>query len=157
MREGFIYLATNPLFPGYVKIGRTTHVRNRMKKLATGVPEAYKVVHVEFVDDAVDTETELHQIFDVYHSREKNGEWFKYSKKAHGSIDGFVEKIKKHIHGSLNQKIDKIFRKYGVDDGYNRDFFIERLNLLDARNIEAVIIEEAEALLDYHPSIDEIY
>lgn len=42
---GFIYIVSNPLFPGILKIGKAVDVASRIKGLNTGVPADYKLEH----------------------------------------------------------------------------------------------------------------
>jgi len=159
--EGFIYIATNPLFPNYVKIGRTNNVKTRMKKLGTGVPESYNVLHSEYVINASVVETRLHHKFSL---KRVNGEWFKI--KNIDSIKKEIKSIQNDIKNefdipfgkTLKEKVEKQFSKFGVGmDKFGMDIFIERLNKLNAKEIDNAIQDEIDSLLDYHPSIDECY
>jgi hypothetical protein len=159
--EGFIYIATNPLFPSYVKIGKTGNVSERMKKLGTGVPKPYKVLHSELVINASVVETRLHHKFSMQRGE---GEWFKIKdidsiKKEIKSIQNDIKKEFDIPFGkTIKEKVEKQFSKFGVGmDKFGMDIFIERLNKLNAKEIDNAIQDEIDSLLDYHPSIDECY
>ena len=159
--EGYVYVITNSLFPNYVKIGRTRNVLQRMKKLGTGVPESYTLLHHEMVINSSAVESKLHQAFKM---NKVNGEWYKINdiNKIKDKIKSIQKDIKydcEVAHGqTLEEKIDEIFKNYGV--GLDRDGmfdFVERLKRVDCRKHEEYICEMVNELLDYHPSIDECY
>ena len=48
----YIYVLTHPLFPNWVKIGRTTNIDSRLASYQTGCPNrAYQMNYIELVDD----------------------------------------------------------------------------------------------------------
>jgi hypothetical protein len=64
--SGILYVLTNPLMPGLVKIGCTTgRVEDRIKSLsaATGVPVAFQCHFAAQVDNMAAKEKTLHQLF----------------------------------------------------------------------------------------------
>ena len=91
--EGYVYVITNSLFPNYVKIGRTRNVLQRMKKLGTGVPESYTLLHHEMVINSSAVESKLHQAFKM---NKVNGEWYKIND---------INKIKDKIKLLLKRKV----------------------------------------------------
>lgn len=157
--QGFIYIATNPLFPSYVKIGKTGNVSARMKKLGTGVPKSYKVLHSELVINASVVETRLHHKFSMQRAE---GEWFRI--KDIESIKKQIKTIQKEIKQefdipfgqNLEEKVKNKFNEYGVGlDNDGLKMFLESLNRLNIKEIDSAIQKEIDFLLDYHPSIEE--
>jgi hypothetical protein len=159
MVEGYIYVAQNPLFPDFVKIGRTQNVAERMKKLGTGVPVPYKVLHSELVINDVKVETHLHQMFG--HLRQ-NGEWFRIND---------IEKIKKEINSiqdeiryegevgfgeTIREKYQIACDKVGVGgySGFELNEIIKFFSKLDARKVDAAIQKHAESLLDCYEEME---
>ena len=66
MKDGIVYVLTNPAFPNLVKIGITTRdeVQVRMAELyTTGVPLPFKCVYAGKVDDPKKVEGALHHAF----------------------------------------------------------------------------------------------
>ena len=64
--EGIIYILTNPIMPGIIKIGKTTHedVKVRMAQLyATGVPLPFECEYAAKVNNIDDVERALHTAF----------------------------------------------------------------------------------------------
>ncbi|GAA0372376.1 GIY-YIG nuclease family protein [Streptomyces blastmyceticus] len=64
-RRGVIYILTNPLIPGIVKIGRTARsVTERVREISrpTGVPADYEVIYDQVVGDAHAAEKEIHTL-----------------------------------------------------------------------------------------------
>lgn len=162
--EGFIYIAGNKLFPDYVKIGRTKNIRQRMKKLGTGVPEPYNVLHCELVINAVEVETRLHREFSFY---KKNGEWFEISniEKIKQKINSIQKDIRRDYENdieygeTLPEKYERICAKYGVGGytGYELKMYFECLCGLNSDKIDEAIHKHAKSLLDYHPSVNECW
>ena len=61
MAIGFIYILSNPAMPGYLKIGHTRDVKDRIRELgATGVPLAFEVEYSAPCDDVEIVETLVH-------------------------------------------------------------------------------------------------
>lgn len=66
MSSGILYVLTNPVMPGLVKVGCTTgNVADRIRDLsaATGVPVAFQCHFAAQVDDMALKERTLHQLF----------------------------------------------------------------------------------------------
>jgi hypothetical protein len=64
--KGIIYLLTNPVMPGIVKIGKTTQedVKVRMQQLyQTGVPVPFECVYAATVNNIDEVEKALHMAF----------------------------------------------------------------------------------------------
>lgn len=67
--RGVIYILTNSLIPGVLKIGRTSREateRAREISRATGVPTEYEVIYDQVVSDASAAEKELHSLLRIY-------------------------------------------------------------------------------------------
>jgi hypothetical protein len=162
MIEGYIYVAANPVFPGFVKIGRTKNtVSKRMKQLDTSAPKKYKVLHSELVINASQVECRLHQAFS--HLRQE-GEWFKIKD---------IDKIKKRIAliqdeircedelefgETTREKYRKACDEVGVGgySGSELDGLIEWFEKLDADKIDDAIQKNVESLLNYHGEMEYI-
>lgn len=70
-RGGFVYAATNPLFPHVVKIGQTgqRHPQTRVKALSTaGLPIEFTLVGSAWFPDRHWAEAELHRMFQPRHA-----------------------------------------------------------------------------------------
>ena len=61
---GIVYVLTNAAFDGYVKIGKTTNLEQRLRSLDnTSVPLPFRCVYAVEVDDEAEVERRLHQTF----------------------------------------------------------------------------------------------
>lgn len=70
MTKGTIYVLTNPSMPGYVKIGKTKNLEQRLKTLDnTSVPVPFKCAYAAEVDDYHEVEKLLHDAFADARSR----------------------------------------------------------------------------------------
>ncbi len=64
MTQGIVYILTNPAMQGYVKIGKTSNLENRLKSLdATNVPLPFQCVYAVQVADYHQVEKLLHDAF----------------------------------------------------------------------------------------------
>ena len=73
MKNGWIYILSNPSMPGLVKIGETAddpHVR-AISLYSTGVPDPFKVEYIAFVNDYVNLEREIHHSLYEYRKSKK--------------------------------------------------------------------------------------
>lgn len=71
-----VYILINESMPGYVKIGRTTDLENRIRSLdGTSVPLPFECFHACTVNDARFVEKQLHDAFADNRVR-NNREWF---------------------------------------------------------------------------------
>ena len=76
MEKGIIYILTNQSFPDYIKIGKTSNLKQRLKSLdSTGVPLPFECYYAVEVDDMARVEKLIHQSFDKDRVR-KNREFF---------------------------------------------------------------------------------
>jgi len=83
VRRGYVYILVNPVFTGFVKIGKTTkdpHARAREISQGTGVPAPYQVVWDALVNDYDNVERLIHE--ELAHYRTRNDrEFFSLSPK----------------------------------------------------------------------------
>lgn len=88
-KEGFVYVISNPAWPGYVKIGRAAVVEDRLATFQTGCPHrAYQVEGAQYTADAVAAEAELHQALSLHR---EGGEWFRLPVSAAlGALHDYV-------------------------------------------------------------------
>jgi len=63
--SGVIYILTNEAMPGYIKIGKTIDLPNRVKDLsrATGVPLPFEVFYAAEVENVDFAERQIHEAF----------------------------------------------------------------------------------------------
>ena len=62
--SGIIYVLTNPAMVGYVKVGRTNNLVQRMKDLDnTSAPLPFQCIYAIKVDDPVTVESRIHDTF----------------------------------------------------------------------------------------------
>ena len=74
MNEGNVYVLSNPLLNGFVKIGNTINIDSRLSTLNTALPEDMVVEYVGNFEDYKIVERDAHQAFMAYHH---NREWFR--------------------------------------------------------------------------------
>ena len=77
--DNIIYILTNEAMPGYVKIGRTTNLNQRLKSLyRTQVPLPFEVFYACAVENGIEVERWL---FDIFEDRRvsKDREFFEVS------------------------------------------------------------------------------
>ena len=76
-RVGYVYILVNPVFPNYVKIGKTTkdpEVRAKELSYGTGIPAPYGVAWDAFVSNCDEVERLIHQR--LAHARARNDREF---------------------------------------------------------------------------------
>jgi hypothetical protein len=98
--EGWIYVLTHPSFEGWVKIGKTRNLTNRLRSYNTGapIPEYHYVIERHFPEgdvphpDALGIEQFIHQSLRAERNNEgQNREWYEFSiDEAVGQIEGMV-------------------------------------------------------------------
>lgn len=75
-REGYVYLITNPAWPGWVKCGMAVDADDRCSSYNTGTPfRDYEVTYKVFSQDRLKTEKEAHELLTEL-ATNKRGEWF---------------------------------------------------------------------------------
>lgn len=73
-RAGFVYIVSNPAWPGYVKIGHAFDPADRLASFNCGDPHrAYRVEHTRYFDDRMKAEAWMHADLAP---RRAYGEWF---------------------------------------------------------------------------------
>ena len=77
VKEGSIYIITNPAWPGWVKVGMAVDAEDRCKSFNTGSPyRDYDLQYSHRAEDKRAAEKQAHDILEK-HSGERRGEWFK--------------------------------------------------------------------------------
>lgn len=77
VKEGFVYIITNPSFPGYIKIGCAMNIDKRVDGFNTGDPHrAYRVEHRIFSSHREKAEQYCHARLAPFRG---HGEWFRCS------------------------------------------------------------------------------
>lgn len=83
---GIVYVLTNPMMKGLVKIGYTTRtIEERLRTFNTAVPEPYVCVSAWEIDNAAEVEKTLHRAFDDRRYN-KFREFFRIDAKAPAAI-----------------------------------------------------------------------
>jgi hypothetical protein len=76
MKEGFLYIVSNPSFPGYYKVGVTANIKSRLHTYQTSDPKrSYKVEYYIFHPDAYSAEKKIKEMMKHFAISIKN-EWF---------------------------------------------------------------------------------
>jgi Meiotically up-regulated gene 113 len=74
-RRGFVYVVTNPAWPGFVKIGHAFDPEDRLSSFNTGDPHrAYKIEGTRYFEDRMTAEAGMHAKLAQYRA---SGEWFR--------------------------------------------------------------------------------
>lgn len=75
INKQYIYVLSNPSYPGQIKIGSTTknNVNERAKQLsrATGVPLPFEIEWIYSCYNSLNLEKEIHQYFDQFRVNDK--------------------------------------------------------------------------------------
>lgn len=75
IKEGYVYVVSNPAWPGYVKIGSAIDVGDRLRSFQTSDPfRSYELQGWRFFNDRLVAEYDIHRFLDTYRV---GGEWFK--------------------------------------------------------------------------------
>jgi T5orf172 domain len=89
MTVGFVYLASNELYPNVYKVGHTRFLIRRLKQLSCNVPCNYKYEYFIKVNDCKYVERQIHHILKRKNMKVKNKrEFFK------GDIDVIINVFK---------------------------------------------------------------
>jgi hypothetical protein len=79
IKEGFIYLISNPIWNGWIKAGMTTDYESRISTYNIYDPtNSYSYVDIKWTSDRKYAENHLLNVLSI-HSKERKGEWFKIS------------------------------------------------------------------------------
>ncbi len=96
-----IYVITNPLFPNYIKIGYTKCLYNRLVKLSTSVPEAYKIIFQKKYKNAKKIESRLHSYYRgelLLNTKCISKEWYPIGpREFFDTVEDFIKDIKERI------------------------------------------------------------
>ena len=75
-KSGYLYIISNPAHKGWLKIGVTENINDRLHTYQTGDPQrSYKVEHYVFHPDCYSAEKKIKDMMHYFALREKN-EWF---------------------------------------------------------------------------------
>ena len=75
--KGYVYVVSNPAWPGWFKVGCSQKMRRRLGNYQTGSPfRDYRLHHSRYFDDMDAAESGAHDQLRKL-SAEHNGEWFK--------------------------------------------------------------------------------
>ena len=105
-----VYVIANPAFEGWVKVGRTYDIKNRLSVMQSGVPHIhrYAVEHIVELGDDTPVHWELEE-----RGIERSGEWFRCAK--HEAIDAVNTVVAEY------QAFDRMVednRKKALEDGW---------------------------------------
>lgn len=110
-KNGIIYILSNPSFPNYVKIGKTSkNVKHRMDSLYnTSVPTPFKCEYACEVENYEDVEKKIHYAFSDLRVNE-NREFFEIdADKIKAILEIFCKKnVTASIDEEVNEKTDSI-------------------------------------------------
>jgi len=83
---GYLYVITNPAWPPFVKIGRTTNINSRLRTYQTGDPNrGYFLHYYRYFLDVCKAERTLSTL---YQGVERQGEWYQiHAEDAANLID----------------------------------------------------------------------
>ena len=77
IKEGFVYVITNPAWKGWIKVGMALDAKDRCKQYQTSSPlRDYKLLYKRFFKDRKGAEYKAHKKLKGISSNQK-GEWFK--------------------------------------------------------------------------------
>ena len=155
MEKGYIYIMTNPMFPGVVKIGYATDVEARRKELSkTNVPLDYEVYATYETSGNLEDKI-LHKMIDTLNPKlrvSKKREFFEMSpQKAYdllgaiATISGTTDKLKKEKDEEVKQQIVRRpavnFTECGIPVGADLAF-------IEDPSITVKVINERKVELD---------
>jgi predicted GIY-YIG superfamily endonuclease len=95
VKPGFLYIVTNPAHPGFVKVGVTQNISERLHTYQTGDPKRqYKVEFYIFHPDAYKAEKVVQEGM-KYFAKSRKNEWFEI--QVHMAISR-LEEVVENIH-----------------------------------------------------------
>ena len=78
IKEGFVYVITNPAWKGWIKVGMALDAKDRCKQYQTSSPlRDYKLHYSKFFNNRKTAEKKAHELLNKIF--EQKGEWFKSS------------------------------------------------------------------------------
>ena len=79
MKGGYLYIVTNPVHPGFVKVGVTEDIKERLHVYQTSDPKRkYKMEFYIFHPDCYKAEKEIKKMMKFFAKSQRN-EWFEVS------------------------------------------------------------------------------
>lgn len=77
VKEGYVYIITNPAWPEWIKVGMAVDADDRCNGYQTSSPfRDYEIVYSFKTDDRRKSERDAHTLIERY-AEERRGEWFK--------------------------------------------------------------------------------
>jgi hypothetical protein len=109
---GVVYFVSNPTIPGYVKIGMTKNLQNRMDQLNdTNVPQPFVCLYACKAENYKQVEKTVHKILAQY--REKGKEFFKAPQEVITAVQELLELLgTTDVTDTVQRQLDLDF---GVD------------------------------------------
>tara|TARA_Y100000310_G_scaffold51313_1_gene47307 strand:- start:348 stop:926 length:579 start_codon:yes stop_codon:yes gene_type:complete len=88
IKQGFVYVLTNPAWKGWIKVGMAVDADDRCNSYQTSSPHRdYEIQHKRFFKNRKLAESKAHDILSDI-AKERNGEWFKMDmRNAQQAID----------------------------------------------------------------------
>ena len=99
MKSGYLYIITNPAFPGFVKIGVTENIDARLRTYQTADPKrAYKIEFYIAHPDCYEAEKRIKEMMKYFALSQRN-EWYEVSLdvaivRLQEQIEDFREQMK---------------------------------------------------------------
>lgn len=76
MKSGYLYIVTNPSYPGWVKVGSTWNIKERIHTYQTGDPfRAYKLEYSLYHPLFREAEKKIKEVM-KYFAADIKGEWY---------------------------------------------------------------------------------
>ncbi len=172
-----VYVLTNEAMPGYVKVGRTSDLKERIHSLSrpSGVPLPFEVYYASEVDNAQKDELWLHSVFADRRVREER-EFFKIDPERVVAALKRIEKkdvtprsLQESLTSSTDEEKSEVekrkeirskfdFQKYGIPIGskitFSRDYSIKARvlsdNKIELNGKKISLSKSAQELLGYH-------
>lgn len=154
--KGLIYILTNPAFPNYLKIGKTTRSTNeRVKELSssTGVPHEFNIAYEIRCTDCDEAEKLVHQQLEKYRIS-KSREFFNVNLENAISLINTIafDQLTKEIHAlkeSVNIKVQKY--REGLENEINdKVLLLHKLNKNPHSNLNKLYGSEISQSLSEH-------
>ena len=80
VKEGYVYVITNPAWPEWVKIGMAIDAEDRLNGYQTSSPmRDYELIHAVYFDDRNKAERDAHKVAE--RKGDRQGEWFKITEE----------------------------------------------------------------------------
>ena len=111
IKQGFIYVMSNPSMPNLYKVGRTNNLETRRCDLSSpsGIPTPFKIIYSARVEDAENAEKAVHDSLKDYRVR-KNREFFKDCSKI-----ALIKRVRSSVPEFSEEEIDRKIQKRVLD------------------------------------------